>query len=196
MNNTVTIEGGTVGERVYGGRSDGGNAVNNTVTIQGGTAGERVYGGRSDGGNAVNNTVTIQGGTVGERVYGGYASGAATGNAVNLTDTTHGLDGAKLYGYNDSAASHSGNELHIGGAKTYDENGDSKITKSSWQGMDANGNHTNKVDTVANFDSIALHNVVWGDVPAISANEITNIDGLDVTGLEFFTHPTIWTKEP
>ena len=108
---------------------------------------------------------------------------------MNLTDTTNGLDGAKLYGYNDVAASHTGNELHIGGAKTYDENGTATITKGSWQGMDANGKHTNRVDTVANFDSIALHNVVWGDVPAISAKEITNIGGLDVTGLEFFTHP-------
>ncbi|MDY6292157.1 MAG: ESPR-type extended signal peptide-containing protein [Succiniclasticum sp.] len=189
-NNTARISGGTVGTQVYGGRTyGGGNAVNNTVTIEGGTVGKRVYGGRSDGGNAVNNTVTIEGGTVGERVYGGYASAAATGNAVNLTDTTHGLDGAKLYGYNDSAASHSGNELHVGGAKTYDKNGEAVITKGSWQGMDANGKHTNRVDTVANFDSIALHNVVWGDVPAISANEITNIGGLDMTGLEFFTHP-------
>ena len=189
-NNTARISGGTVGTQVYGGRTyGGGNAVNNTVTIEGGTVGKRVYGGRSDGGNAVNNTVTIEGGTVGERVYGGYASAAATGNAVNLTDTPHGLDGAKLYGYNDSAASHSGNELHVGGAKTYDKNGEAVITKGSWQGMDANGKHTIRVDTVANFDSIALHNVVWGDVPAISANEITNIGGLDVTGLEFFTHP-------
>ena len=189
-NNTVTIKGGTVGTQVYGGRTyGGGNAVNNTVTIEGGTVGKRVYGGRSDGGNAVNNTVTIQGGTVGERVYGGYAYGAATGNAVNLTDTTHGLDGAKLYGYNNSATSHSGNELHIGGAKTYDENGEAVITKGSWQGMDGSGKRTNRVDTVSNFDSIALHHVVWGDVPAISANEITNIGGLDVTGLEFFTHP-------
>ena len=189
-NNTVTIKGGTVGTHVYGGRTyGGGNAVNNTVTIEGGTVGKRVYGGRSDGGNAVNNTVTIKGGTVGERVYGGYAYGAATGNAVNLTGTTHGLDGAKLYGYNNSATSHSGNELHIGGAKTYDENGEAVITKGSWQGMDGSGKRTNRVDTVSNFDSIALHHVVWGDVPAISANEITNIGGLDVTGLEFFTHP-------
>ena len=190
-NNTVTIKGGTVGTHVYGGRTyGGGNAVNNTVTIEGGTVGKRVYGGRSDGGgNAVNNTVTIEGGTVGERVYGGYAYGAATGNAVNLTGTTHGLDGAKLYGYNNSATSHSGNELHIGGAKTYDENGEAVITKGSWQGMDGSGKRTNRVDTVSNFDSIALHHVVWGDVPAISANEITNIGGLDVTGLEFFTHP-------
>ena len=190
-NNTVTIKGGTVGTHVYGGRTyGGGNAVNNTVTIEGGTVGKRVYGGRSDGGNAVNNTVTIKGGTVGERVYGGFSNGDdAERNTVNLTGTTHGLDGTQLYGYNDGAASHSGNELHIGGAKTYDKNGTATITKGSWQGMDANGKHTNRVDTVSNFDSIALHHVVWGDTPALAAKEIKNIGGLDVTGLEFFTHP-------
>ena len=139
--------------------------------------------------------VTLGGGSydAGLNVIGGGSNNEANDNAVNLTGTTAGLDGAKLYGWKETrdgaTVTGTGNELHVGGTKTYDKNGAATIAKGSWQGMDANGKHTNRVDTVANFDSIALHNVVWGDVPALSAKNIENIGGLDVTGLEFFTHP-------
>ena len=200
--NSVTVSGGTVNDNVYGGNSPV-DATGNAVTVSGGTVKGDVYGGRSlsaavgtISGAAKNNTVTIAGGTFisggteNNNVYGGFSKdGDATGNVVNLTGVTHGQDEVKLYGYNDDAASHSGNELHIGGAKTYDENGGAVITKGSWQGMDSSDTHTNKVNTVANFDSIALHNVVWGNVPALWAKNMDNIGGLDVTGLEFYTDP-------
>ena len=215
--NQVDITGGTFGG-VFGGFSDSGDATGNrvkitgskvgavfggfsnkvvkynTVIIGGGTFEEGVYGGFSQPGVAEKNAVTISDGTFENpiQVFGGYSQTKATDNAVNLTGTTTGLDMAELQGYPGGAdfnVSHSGNELHIGGTKTYDKNGTATITKGSWQGMDASGKHTNTVAKAANFDSIVLHNVVWGDVPAISAKEIKNIGGLDVTGLEFYTHP-------
>ena len=205
-NNTVSILGGKINGVLDGLKTGltGGygseRVVGNTVAITGGELFvESVYGGyhtsRSGSGLAEKNVVTLGGGSydAGLNVIGGGSNNEANDNAVNLTGTTQGLDGAKLYGWKETedgaTVTGTGNELHIGGAKTYDKNGTATITKGSWQGMDASGKHTNRVDTVANFDSIVLHHVVWGDVPAISAKEITNIGGLDVTGLEFFTRP-------
>ena len=205
-NNTVSILGGKINGVLDGLKTGltGGygseRVVGNTVAITGGELFvESVYGGyhtsRSGSGLAEKNVVTLGGGSydAGLNVIGGGSNNEANDNAVNLTGTTQGLEGAKLYGWKETedgaTVTGTGNELHIGGAKTYDKNGSATIAKGSWQGMDANGKHTNRVDTVANFDSIALHNVVWGDVPALSAKNIENIGGLDVTGLEFFTHP-------
>ena len=205
-NNTVSIRGGKINGVLDGLKTSltGGygseRVIGNTVAITGGELFvESVYGGyhtsRSGSGLAEKNVVTLGGGSydAGLNVIGGGSNNEANDNAVNLTGTTQGLDGTKLYGWKETedgaTVTGTGNELHIGGAKTYDKNGTATITKGSWQGIDASGTHTNKVDSVSNFDSIVLHNVVWGDIPVISANEITNIGGLDVTGLEFFTHP-------
>ena len=193
--NRVLVDGGLfTGYSMEGGSAgQSGNAVGNAVTVSGSATvqSEMIQGGMSNTGTAEKNMVTLKGGlfTNAVDIIGGHGFTGITDNAVNLTDSTKGLDNAKLRGYSDATVNHSGNELHIGGAKTYDENGTATITKGSWQGMDASGNHTNRVDTVSNFDSIALHNVVWGNVPALSAKNMDNIGGLDVTGLEFFTHP-------
>ena len=214
--NSVVITGGTFGgfdvvnngccDSIYGGYSQNGAANGNKVVITGGTFNirdtrmnfyesgrtEGFFGGYSDRGTVTMNTVTLGGGTFTQgAMYGGFVEygGSVTDNAVNLTGTTKGLDKLCLFGYNNYAASHSGNELHVGGTKTYDADGNATVTKTTWQGYDSSGKHTNKVNEVANFDSIVLHNVVWGDVPALSANTMKNIGGLDVTGLKFCTHP-------
>ena len=183
----------TINGTVYGGFSSrGGSVSGNNVTVQGAVTVESrtIVGGMSNT-SAEKNTVTLGGGvfTNGVEVIGGQSNTASADNAVNLTDTTKGLESATLRGYSDAGAAHSGNELHVGGVKTYDKNGNAAITKATWQGNDSTGGHGNRVETVANFDSIALHNVVWGDTPALAAKTIENIGGLDVTGLEFFTHP-------
>ncbi len=205
-NNTVSIRSGKINGVLDGLKTGltGGygseRVVGNTVAITGGELFvESVYGGyhtsRSGSGLAEKNVVTLGGGTydAGLNVIGGGSNNEANDNAVNLTGTTKGLEGAKLYGWKETedgaTVTGTGNELHVGGTKTYDKNGSATIAKGSWQGMDVNGKHTNQVDSVSNFDSIVLHNVVWGDTPALAAKEIKNIGGLDVTGLEFFTHP-------
>jgi len=229
--NRVNINGGQINDVQKGlktsviGGSGPDRARGNRVAISGGVvAVESVYGGYSDS-LAEKNVVTLQGGTydAGVNIVGGASDGEAKDNVVNLTGETKGLEGARLYGWRevrDATASHSGNELHVGGVKEYDASGNTTITKATWQGTASASNGTgtllrtaalrntagasggtaqqgaagsgtngNRVDTVANFDSIALHNVVWGSTPALSAKTIENIGGLDVTGLEFFTHP-------
>ena len=205
-NNTVSIRGGKINGVLDGLKTSltGGygskRVVGNTVAITGGEIFvESVYGGYNDSGSgsgfAEKNVVTLGGGTydAGVNIVGGGSDNEANDNAVNLAGTTAGLDGAKLYGWKETrdgaTVTGTGNELHVGGTKAYDKNGNATIAKGSWQGYDSSGAHTNKVDSVSNFDSIALHNVVWGDVPALSAKNMVNIGGLDVTGLEFFTHP-------
>ena len=101
--NKVTITGGRIGNRVYGGYVSGtGAAIGNKVDIsQTGTEvltiiDDSVYGGYSNNGTAggataeEGNKVTINGGTVGSRVYGGYVysgTGAAIGNKVDISQT-------------------------------------------------------------------------------------------------------------
>ncbi|MDR1613249.1 MAG: autotransporter outer membrane beta-barrel domain-containing protein [Planctomycetota bacterium] len=90
--NAVTVSGGTIGYRVYGGYawSGSGNAAatGNTVTVSGGTIDYRVYGGyaRSSSGSAAatGNAVTVSGGTIDYNVYGGYVdSDGTSGDALN-----------------------------------------------------------------------------------------------------------------
>ena len=72
-NNSVVINGGNVGISVYGGmiNSGSGSSNNNSVLISGGSVGGNVYGGHSDSGNTTHNSVLVSGGSVGGNVYGG-----------------------------------------------------------------------------------------------------------------------------
>ena len=116
--NTVAVEGGTVGDKVYGGYTRGtGAAKHNTVVFDGAastaddltggygaTASDNtvemkngtvhvVNGGDAVSGDALRNTVTITGGTVTDNVYGGQSrTGAASGNTVNIGAVTVGQD--------------------------------------------------------------------------------------------------------
>ena len=116
--NTVTVEGGTIGDKVYGGYTSGtGAAKHNAVVFDGAastaddltggygaTASDNtvemkngrvfvVNGGDAVSGDALRNTVTITGGTVTDNVYGGQSrTGAASGNTVNIGAVTVGQD--------------------------------------------------------------------------------------------------------
>ena len=102
MNNTVTIEGGTVGKRVYGGRSDFGNAENNTVTISGGTVGSEVYGGYSFERAATNNTVILsrQGSVappdINGTLFGGFSMSGGTVSNNTLQVEAVGLSAPEI----------------------------------------------------------------------------------------------------
>jgi len=109
-NNTVTINGGTVNGKIYGGGAliwdDGGNsgnaiAANNTVTINGGIVnGNGAYGGEAmitgDGGDyggnhghavVENNTLTINGTTINVNGWGYFMGGHAHADLGSATGT-------------------------------------------------------------------------------------------------------------
>ena len=95
--NTVTINDGTVKNRVLGGHSAMSDAIGNTVNIAGGIIGTEssgtgeaddnaIAGGFAEEGQANNNTVNITGGTLGAMMslYGGYSEKGSSGNTLNL----------------------------------------------------------------------------------------------------------------
>ena len=201
--NKLNISGVKVGGGVYGG--DAPTTTYNAVTISGDAEISTPYltGGRSfnyqTGGVATGNTFTIRGGTfsgVAEYSYaivGGFTDGNGTAkdNAVNLTGEVTGLENFELYGYV-HAATHSGNELHIGGTKTYDSSGTATVSGGDvWQGKSSDGTLNNKVKSVSNFESIVLHNVKWSTtLPVLEATKITNIGTLDITNMQFDQTPS------
>ena len=201
INNTVTIAGGTIkGNDIHiaGGCSLRNNADGNTVTVTGGTIESGpIYGGKGKV-EANYNVVTISGGTFSHatpEIYGASAT-TANYNVVNLTGTTTGLDNASLT--NHFTGSGTGNELHVGGTKTYGENGTPVIAGgTAWKGKDSANVQTNAVKSVSNFDTIALHNVAWStDVPVLHATAgFSNNAGmtLDISGMAFDSVPAYGT---
>lgn len=200
-NNAVTIGGGTIkGNDIHiaGGCSLRNNADYNTVTVTGGTIESGpIYGGKGKV-EANYNVVTISGGTFSHatpEIYGASAT-TANYNVVNLTGTTTGLDNASLT--NHFTGSGTGNELHVGGTKTYGENGTPVIAGgTAWKGKDSANVQTNAVKSVSNFDTIALHNVAWStDVPVLHATAgFSNNAGmtLDISGMAFDSVPAYGT---
>ena len=81
--NSVTVSGGTISGRVYGGSSSCDDASGNSVTVSGGTISSYVYGGYSSDGNASGNSIIISGGTISHSVYGNYS---ASGTATSIPD--------------------------------------------------------------------------------------------------------------
>ncbi|MBR4330896.1 MAG: hypothetical protein IKP71_13730, partial [Candidatus Riflebacteria bacterium] len=159
-------------------------------------------------GNASINSVNISGGTfkADSNIYGGYTynaqgSSVVSDNIVNITGSVTGLDGVNIYGYyfDYTSGNHSGNELHIGRAVDYDD--ESKIKYDTigniiykvdettiWHGETSDGSINNKVNTIANFETIALHSVAWDtSLPALEAATISDVDSLDITDLKFYT---------
>ena len=187
-NNSVTITGGKLSNLVSGGRGSG-SATGNTVAISGGTDSWIIIGGNGMRG-ATGNTVTISGGDLtvtqdrARPIYGGYTDfyydspRDATGNTVNLTGNTTGLETRNIVGgyiYNEGSGDVvSGNELHVGGTK------DGSIT-GTWTG--SGGNTLNEV---RNFDSIVLHAIDWSSAKAaINATTLTGVNTLDVSKLDY-----------
>ena len=100
--NEVTIAGGTVSGKVYGGQSGNGTAGGDTandgnkVTISGATVRAVVYGGYTYSGDAKYNSVAVSGsGQVNNTVYGGCSEngGKAIGNTVTLDDSAKVMNG-------------------------------------------------------------------------------------------------------
>ena len=94
--NSAIVNGGTVGENVYGGwAANGGNIANNNyVIINKGTVGENVYGGRSDN-YSLNNSVTLTDAKIGGSVYGGYSDDSFwKGDGNDIQGNTLHLSGA------------------------------------------------------------------------------------------------------
>ena len=203
--NTLTVEGGEIKGRLTlgqvsgtltGGLSSKGGSVKNAVTLSGGifTGAVSVTGGSSPV-KAADNVVNLTGTTTG--LEGATLRGYSDAKAAHSGNELH-VGGVKEYDASGNATITKATWQGIASAS----NGTGTLLRTAalrntagasggtaQQGVAGSGTNGNRVDTVANFDSIALHNVVWGDTPALSAKTIENIGGLDVTGLEFFTHP-------
>lgn len=85
--NEVTLNGGTVAGKTYGGSVMGtGNAEGNSVTLNAGSVNDDIYGGYAANGSALDNTVTIKGGTIAPAasLYGGYSTTESSGNSLNF----------------------------------------------------------------------------------------------------------------
>ena len=206
-NNKVTVTGGAINDIIWGGDSNGGDAKYNAVTISGDAkiVVEGIMGGRSWNSEATGNTVTISGGSFEPEsqdppfntisITAGVSNAnklTAKDNVVNITGEVTGLDTAEISGYNYNITTHSGNELHVGGTKTYDSNGTATVSSSAaWQGKSSDGTVNNKVKSVAQFESIVLHNVKWGTtLPVLEATKITNIGTLDIKDINFDQIPS------
>ena len=88
--NAVIIESGTVEKTVYGGYTADGTASENTVTVNGGTigtsaTGDAVFSGYAAKGEAVSNTVTVSGGELIGHVVGGYGQTGASDNTLTMS---------------------------------------------------------------------------------------------------------------
>ena len=194
--NSVIISGGTInGDLLCGAYSPNGTLSRNLVKIIGGNINSDIRGGFSEEGNVDRNSVVISGGTFDpdKSICAGYIQDAnnsmISNNTVNLTDIVTGLDEADIYGYfyKISNGDHSGNELHIGGTKTYDSEGNPVVTSSNvWQGKSSDGTVNNTIKKVANFETIALHNVSWNkDLASLKVSNLNQIDTLDITNIKF-----------
>ena len=195
--NSVIISGGMINSgQVYGASTPNGTAVRNLVKIIGGNINADIIGAYSENGNIDRNSVIISGGTFDpyKTIYAGYIyetnNSKISNNTVNLTDTVTGLDSAEIYGYfyEDSDGDHSGNELHIGGTKTYDSEDNPVVSNGNiWQGKSSNGTVNNSINKVANFESIVLHSVSWNkDLASLIVNTLDSVDTLDITNIKFY----------
>ena len=129
INNTVTVNSGTIGGHVFGGIAAGAagrNADANTVIINGGTIGGttapggNVTGGWTDFGSVTNNTINITGSnstTIYGIVFGGWINGGSGNSAINNTVTITGSNVTlrdNVYGaYTQGGTTMTGNIVNI-----------------------------------------------------------------------------------
>ena len=134
----VTISGGSVLGKVYGGYSYRREAHHNTVNISGDNSRvTRVYGGYSQSGSANNNIVNISGGTVTGNICGGYVYDHGTANENNIIISgSADITNANLFGYGGYGTNATGNTLIIDG----------------WSGS---------TQLVNSFNDINFNNVKW-----------------------------------
>jgi len=162
------INGEVVRGSVYG---EGG--ADNTVIVNNSSVGESVYGGHVDTGNAVGNTVTMLNSLVGHSVEGGHVgSGTVRGNVVQLTNTTvvnsvyggYTVDGSAIGNTVSMKRSHVKSGQIAGG---YTENGDATgntvtLTRTAGVGVPVYGGYTG--DGNATNNKVVLENVEADDV--------------------------------
>lgn len=197
------VQGGRAGDASVGDGTANFNTVTingSTITVSGTSNYASIYGGRSTSGKADSNTVTINSTTIttsgtdtAVSIYGGASDNKTTAcnnNTVNLLGASK-LDGkgsTNIYGSNETAGT--GNELHIGGVKG--------STATSSDNIWKNGT-TNKVSSVNNFATIALHDVAWStSVPALYAGKVSNVGTLDITSMKLYdgtTEKTTFTAD-
>ncbi|MBR2142203.1 MAG: hypothetical protein IJ854_03065, partial [Anaerovibrio sp.] len=100
---SATIK-GTVNKDLYGGYSSDNNASNNTITIDGGTVGDpsnycSISGGDAlTAGIASDNNVIITGGTINSDIWGGHGYTLASGNTVTISGSPTFADGKGVHG--------------------------------------------------------------------------------------------------
>ncbi|ORT98791.1 outer membrane autotransporter barrel domain protein [Anaerovibrio sp. JC8] len=164
-NNSVRLNGGTVGAIIGGGCEE---ASGNTVIITGGEVLNGVYGAKA-GTSATNNTITMTGGKVNNVLYGGYTesmTGTAIGNIVNLYGMAD-VSNASVFGGNSSAIA--GNTLNI-------------------------GTMINSVKNIANFETMNYVAVPWSKEKAavtISDGKASDLSTTKVSAAKvFFTDTT------
>ena len=112
QNNSVTMTNGSA-KWLLGGYSANGNVIGNSINVSGGTL-TGVSGGESNSGSATGNIVSISGGTVQSNVNGGFVasgSGKATGNIVNISGNAD-LSTATVAGGISSSDAFTGNTLN------------------------------------------------------------------------------------
>ena len=100
---SATIK-GTVNKDLYGGYSSDNNASSNTITIDGGTVGDPSNWYSISGGDALtagiasDNNVIITGGTINSDIWGGHGHTLASGNTVTISGSPTFADGKGVHG--------------------------------------------------------------------------------------------------
>ena len=100
---SATIK-GTVNKDLYGGYSSDNNASSNTITIDGGTVGDPSNWYSISGGDALtagiasDNNVIITGGTINSDIWGGHGNTLASGNTVTISGSPTFADGKGVHG--------------------------------------------------------------------------------------------------
>ena len=166
-NNTITIDGATVNNTVYGGYTNAatGTATKNTVNVTGGTV-ANVVGGYSMAGAASENTINLGAVTITGNVTGGEGT-ATNDNKVNVEGTT--VNGVISGGNNAT----SGNTLTVKGT-----NSAGNITAFQHVNFDAS---TANGTTMLTLGSAS--NLNWAAIGAsnISATPVTLMSGPSIS---------------
>ena len=184
--NTVNISGdNSWAATVYGGNSSR-SAYNNIVNISGGSVEGFVYGGYSDNGTAYNNTVNISADSVEGSVYGGYAGdGSVYNNIVNISGGS--VAGSVYGGYIHDSGTAYDNEVVISGSAdiTY-----ARLFGCNHRATNDTGNTltidgwSGNTKSVQNFNDIAFKNISWDDDGTVLTITAGSADDLKNTNIK------------
>jgi len=183
-NNSVTINYGTMERETFGGRSSAGSVNYNRVIINGGTA-RTVFGGSSQGNNTTNNTVTINGGTV-RNVLGGSSQ---RGNAINNTVIINGGVVSNIFGGSSERGNAINNTVIINGGRAGRSVQGGRVFRHDRRGVD--GDATNNTVTISGspnlYNSIILGGSAYtGDAVTGNTLNVVRYEGSAVAGISNF----------